>query len=52
MVLLDFRATVVVNLTIYYTNIRSGFIRLDPSLHGTYFNLCSNKTTKVVRILG
>ncbi|XP_052759730.1 uncharacterized protein LOC128202701 [Mya arenaria] len=30
---IQFVATVVVNLTIYYTNIRSGFIRLDPSLH-------------------
>ncbi|XP_052225138.1 uncharacterized PE-PGRS family protein PE_PGRS54-like [Dreissena polymorpha] len=30
----QFVATVVVNLTIYYTNIRSGFIRLDPSIHG------------------
>ncbi|XP_060567873.1 fibroin heavy chain-like isoform X2 [Ruditapes philippinarum] len=32
---IQFIATVVVNLTIYYTNIRSGMIRLDPSLHGT-----------------
>lgn len=29
----QFIATVVVNLTIYYTNIRSGFLRLDPSIH-------------------
>ncbi|XP_053379010.1 uncharacterized transmembrane protein DDB_G0289901-like isoform X2 [Mercenaria mercenaria] len=32
---IQFIATVVVNLTIYYTNIRSGMIRLDPSLHAT-----------------
>lgn len=30
---IQFIATVVVNLTIYYTNIRSGMIRLDPTLH-------------------
>lgn len=32
---IQFIATVVVNLTIYYTNIRSGFVRLDPSLAPT-----------------
>ncbi|KAL4220782.1 DOMON domain-containing protein frrs1L [Mactra antiquata] len=31
---IQFIATVVVNLTIYYTNIRSGMLRLDPTLHG------------------
>lgn len=30
----QFIATIVVNLTIYYTNIRSGFIRLDPTISG------------------
>lgn len=32
---IQFIATVVVNLTIYYPNIRSGFLRFDPTLSGT-----------------